>query len=117
MEDYVNIDETYRLRLIKRTALPEATHVAISQIVKHEDGEIGVTDGRFALERQRDGTWVELKEAELSESVYLEVRPKILQVVTANNSSIFGERLSFDVHVPVLAHRLLARKIDEASSQ
>lgn len=116
MEDYVKIDETYRLRLIKRTAPPEATHVAISQIVKHEDGEIGVTDGRFALERQQEGAWVELKETELSESVYLEVRPKILQVVSANNSSIVGERLGFEVHVPVLAHRLIARKIHEASS-
>jgi hypothetical protein len=117
MEDYVELDGTYRLRLIKRTAAAEATHVAVSQIVKNEDGEIGVTDGRFALERQQDGAWVELKEAELSESVYLEVRPKILQVVSAVDSSTFGESLSVEVHVPVLAHRLAARKIEEALSK
>lgn len=117
MEDYLELDKTYRLRLIKRTAPPEATHVAISQTVKNEDGEIGVTDGRFALERRQDGAWVELKEEELSESVYLEVRPKIVQVVSATDSSTFGERLDVEVHVPVLAHRLTARKIDEALSK
>lgn len=110
MEDYLDLDDLYRLRFIKRTALPEATHVAVSQTFRSEDGDVGVTDARFALERRSGADWVELGEADLSESVYLDTRPKILESVRAS-PCIAGERLDVEVHVPVLSHRLAARKV------
>lgn len=113
--DTISLSEKFRLTLIPNsTDIPVAHVASITTIEELDEDRTEVINtypvqAAFTVDQLKDGAWVQLQEADFTESMYKELKPLVEAEHKRGcelNGTAFDQRMIPEyVHVPIIGHR------------
>lgn len=119
--DTISLSEKFRLTLIPNsTDIPVAHVASITTIEELDEDRTEVINtypvqAAFTVDQLKDGAWVQLQEADFTESMYKELKPLVEAEHKRGcelNGTAFDQRMVPEyVHVPIIGHRKHAAEL------